>query len=73
MQQVEIKIVGAEPSQAALASGLHSTSISVVRIYLADQEHVGTPFLNRFAHNFFGASVGVHLCRVDQVHAEIHA
>lgn len=71
VQKVKIDAVDAEIAQAAFAGGNRTRPAGVGGQHLADDECLVAPTLDRFSHDTFGSAVAVHLCSVDQRHAEI--
>src|SRR3989440_12857587 len=73
MQQIEIEMVGAETSQARLASTRDAISRHLVGLHLGDQEYTVALTGNHVTNQFLGAAVGVTSRRIDQRHAERNA
>ncbi len=73
VEQVEIEAFGAKTLQAGVARGHRAAPRRVMRQHLADEEDTGATAGDGFADNFLGPAVGVHLCRVDERHAEVEA
>src|SRR6185437_6637511 len=70
MKEIEIKPVGAEPLQAALAGGHRAAAGGIVRVDLADQEDLVAAAGDDLADHFLGAALAIHLGGIDQRHAE---
>src|SRR5256885_14368322 len=73
MQQIEIEMVGAETSEARLASTRDAISRHLVGLHLGDQEYTVAPTGNHVTNELLGAAVAVVSRRIDQRHAERNA
>ncbi len=73
VQQIQIEPFGLQPFQALLARGLHTAPAGIVRIDLADEEHVVAHAVQRFAQQRLGRAVAVHFGGIDERHAEFDA
>src|ERR1700704_4827161 len=73
MQQIEIETVGAETSQARLASTRDARSGHLVGLHLGDEEYTVALTGNHATNQFLGAAVAVVSRRIDQRHAERNA
>src|SRR5271166_1515394 len=70
MQQVEIKMISAEASDACLTSACDAVSRHVTGRHLGDQEYLIAPTSDDASNQFFGA---IRFRRVDQRHAKRNA
>src|SRR5436853_1827338 len=66
MQQIEIEMVGAETSQARLASTRDAISRHLVGLHLGDQEYAVALTGNHVTNELLGAAVAVITRRIDQ-------
>src|SRR5438132_10716189 len=73
MQQIEIEMVGAETSQARLASTRDAPSRQLVGLHLGDQEYTVALTGKHATNQFLGAAVAVISRRIDQRHPERNA
>ena len=73
MQQIEIDVIGAQSTQAALAGRNRRFSAGVVRIHLGYYSDLIAPAGDCTRDDFLGAAVAVHLGGVDERHAEVEA
>ena len=73
MQEVQVDPVGFETAQAALAGQDGAVAGSVVRVNLADQEHLVTASPNCLADEFLGEALSIHFSGVNECCTEIKA
>src|ERR1700724_260917 len=73
MQQIEIKILGAETSEARRASTRDAVARHLIALHLGDQEYAVALTGNHVTNELLGAAVAVISRRVDQRHAERNA
>ena len=73
MQQVEVEMVGAEASEACLASTGDAVSRHLTGLHLRDQEDPVALTGNHLADKLLGATVSVISRRIEQSHAERNA
>src|SRR5579864_4692209 len=73
MQQIEIKILGAETSEARRASTRDAIARDLIALHLGDQEYAVALIGNHVTDELLGATVAVISRRVDQCHAERNA
>src|SRR5690242_4333725 len=73
MQKIKIQGIDAESFAAAFACLWHFPARRIVRINFRNYKDAWSLFLNRFAYNLFRATIPVHLCGVDQTHAELNS
>src|SRR5205823_7046326 len=73
VQEVEVKMIGAETLEACSARGERLSSLRVTRQDLAHEKDLVAPSVDGFADMTLGGSVPIHLGRVDDRHAEVEA
>src|SRR5579864_4462337 len=73
MQQIQVQAIGREATQAALARRDGAFGTRVVRINLADEEHLVAAAGDRVREQFLGAAVTVHLGGIEQPEAGLDA
>ncbi len=71
VQQIQVDTFAAQALEAALAGRLHTVQAGIVRVHLADQEHLVTTPGNGFSHHLLGTTLAIHLGAVDQRHAQV--
>jgi hypothetical protein len=72
MQEIEVKLIRLQPSQAALARCNRAAACGVLRQNFADQKYLVTPPGDCLRHHFFGAAIRIHFSGVDQLHTELN-
>jgi len=73
VQQIQIEPIRVQTFEAAFARRNHAAPARVMRIHLADKEHLVTQSCKRFAEQRLGCAVAVHFGGIDQRHAELDA
>jgi len=73
MQQIEIKILSAETSEARRASTRDAIARHLIALHLGDQEYAVALTGNHVTNELLGAAVAVISRRVDQRHGERNA
>ena len=73
MQEVEVQPVGPQPLQAGFARLFEAITTGIVRVYLADQDHLVAQSYQRLADEALGRAVAVYFSRVDDSHAKLDA
>src|SRR5262245_854781 len=71
VQEIEIKAVGLEPLQAALAGRHRALARRIVGIDLAHEVDAIAQAAHRLPDNLLGHPLAVHFGRVDQSHSEL--
>jgi len=72
VQQVQVDVLGAQALKAAFAGQGNTLATGIVRVDLADQEHLVALPGNGLADHFLGTTVAIHLGGVDQDHAPVN-
>src|ERR1700733_4967588 len=73
MQQIEIQIFGAEPSEARRASTRDAIARYLIALHLGDEEYTVALTGNHATNELLGAAVAVVSRSIDQCHAERNA
>jgi len=73
VQEIEVKSIRLEPSQAALARCNRAATCGVLRQNFADQKYLVTSPSDCLRYYSFGTAVRIHLGGVDQRHTELNA
>ena len=66
MEEIEVKPIGCETAETAFAGGDGPAARGVTRQNLAYQENFPPAASDCLAHQFLGAAVSVHFCRIDE-------
>src|ERR1700680_1589956 len=73
MQQIEIQMFAAEPSESRRASTRDAIARHLIALHLGDEEYAVALTGNHVTNELLGAAVAVVSRRIDQRHAERNA